>query len=349
MRRLKLLFSLILVLTMTVAGEAQDDSGYTSTVNWYYSACEDRMVMDLQGKMQPGYDLYYQAFEAFGGLGRPLTSLIRTRVDGEYAVSQIVPWLNEEIRALGSPISVVIRIGREDDPESTLFQQPSDDYLGECEEPGETLIENAAPPVDDGPIASARIFTPDGALLNPIYRRSLENVVQIGARPSQIYTRGRTANPGLIFAECLDVDGADPGVLYDTDEIKIYWSWYAKSPEQVQAHINSAQYVVKVDTQVIPDVQVSEIKQFPGNNNWWVFYTVSLGDRWRPGGYVISFVLTWSQAITDGYEDYGPGSANERHESGCRFAIQKNPYGLEIVPLRPDYPLKSFPFGEYEV
>lgn len=344
MRSLKILLCLILFSTAVFASQAQDDSGFASTVNWYYSACEDRMVIDLQGRMQTGYDLYYQAFDAFGGLGVPITGLRRVSVDGDYAVSQIINWLNDETRALGSPISVVIRIGREDDPDSTLFQQPSDDFLGECEEPGETLVEGAVAPTGEAPISSAGIFTPDGSLLNPVYQRGPEYLVHIGSRPSQLHTRGRTANPGLIFAGCLDVDGADPGILYDTDEIKIYWFWYAKTAEQVQDHINNAQYVVKVDTQTIPNVQTSEIKQLPGNSDWWVFYTVSLGDRWRPGGYVISFVVTWSNAISDGYENFGPGTENERLESGCRYAIQKNPYGVDIVPLRPDYPLKSFPF-----
>jgi len=63
--------------------QAQDDNGLASTVRWFYSACEDRMVVDLEGSMQAGYDLYYQAFDRFGGLGDPLTELTRVAVDGE--------------------------------------------------------------------------------------------------------------------------------------------------------------------------------------------------------------------------------------------------------------------------
>ncbi len=344
MRRLKMLLSLMLLLTTIITGQAQDDSGYTSTVNWFYSACEDRMVIDLHGRMQLGYDLYFQAFDQFGGLGDPITALRRISVNGDYAVSQVIHWLNGETRALGTPISVVIRIGRENDPDNTLFQQPSDDYLGDCEEPGETLVEGIALSADAELVSSAGVFTPDGSLLNPVYRLPSEHMVHIGARSRIVNTPGRTANPGLIFAECNDVDGAAPGVLYDTDELKVFWSWYAKTPEQVQAHINNAQYDVRVDTQPIPNVQVGEIKQLAGDANWWVFYTVSLGDMWRPGGYIIGFAVTWLNAITDGYEDFGPGTQNVRLQSGCHFAIQKNPYGLEIMPTRPEYPLESFPF-----
>ena len=141
MRRLTYFLSLFLLLTTIVAGQAQDDSGFSSTVNWFYSACEDRMVIDFHGNLEPGYDLYYQAFDLFGGLGEALTGLRRISVNGEYSVSQVIYWLNGETRALGTPISVTIRIARDNDPESTLFQQPSDDYLGACDEPGSTLVE----------------------------------------------------------------------------------------------------------------------------------------------------------------------------------------------------------------
>ena len=348
MCRLKLILSLVLLLTAIIQSQAQEDGGTASTINWFYSACEDRMVVDLHGRMQAGYDLYYQAFDRYGGLGDPLTELTRVDVDGDYSLSQSVNWLNDATRALGTPISVVFRIAQEGNPDSTLFQDPSDDTVGECHEPGATLIATEEMPVPQDLISSAAVFTPDGAYLNPVYRRPVEHAVHIGARPSQIDERGRTNNPGLIFAECLDAVGADPGILYDTDEIKIFWSWFAKTPEQVQDHIDNAQYVVKIDTQTIPDFQVSKIKRMPGDPNHWVFYTVSMGDKWRPGGYVISFVVTWSNPITDGYEDFGPGTANEGLESGCRYAIQKNPYGVDVMPERPKYPLDTFPFDGSE-
>ena len=348
MRSLKIVLSLLLFLTVLTASQAQDDGGGPSTVNWFYSACEDRMVVDLQGTMQAGYDLYYQAFDRFGGLGNPLTTLTRVDVDGDYALSQVSQWLNGEVRSLGTPISVVFRIASETDPENTLFQEPSDDLLGICQSPGEALIEDIEAPEAEAPISSANVYKPDGTFLNPVYRRPPESLVHIGARPSEEQDHNRTADPGLIFAGCLDAEGADPGDLYDTDEIRVFWSWFATTREQVQDHINYAQYDVKIDTQNIPNVQTSEIKRIHGDPNYWVFYTVGLGDKWAPGGYVISFVVTWSNPITDGYEDFGPGTANERLESGCRYAIQKNPWGVDVMPERPKWPLDSVPFTGLE-
>ena len=344
MRGLKIVACLFFLFSLASATAAQDDSGHTSTVTWFYSACEDRMVIDLQGKMQPGYDIFFQAFDLFGGLGEAITGLRRVSVAEEYAVSQEIFWLNGEMRRRDSPISVVIRIGREDDPNDTLFQEPSDDYLGDCEEPGSALVEGSDVADEPRLIASAGVFTPDGGMLNPVYSKPSEPIVKIGARESDdmSFIPGRTADPGLIFAECRAVEGADPGLLFDTDEIRVFWSWFAKTRAQVEDHLRTAQYGIRLHGQPIPNVQVSEIKRVPGSLNWWVFYTVNLGDKWEPNIYEINFTLRWSEAITDGYENFGPGTENEQMDSGCRFIIQQNPWGVAVLHEQPAIPLKTY-------
>ena len=147
-------------------------------------------------------------------------------VNEDYSVSQVIYWLDGATRALNTPISVVIRIARENDPDSTLFQEPSDDTLGECEAPGSTLVEGIDVSALPQLVSSSGVFTPSGSMLNPVYSRPVEPIVQIGARPSATIETGRAADPGLIFAECANVAGADPGILYDTDEIRVFWSWY---------------------------------------------------------------------------------------------------------------------------
>ena len=346
MRVIKVLASLSLLLSMAFASQGQDETGFTSTVNWFYSACEDRMVIDLSGTMEVGYDLYFQAFDNIGGLGEAITGLRRIAVDGDYSVSQIIYWLDGARRALGAPVSVVIRIGSESDPDNTLFQQPSDDLLGTCEEPGSTLVDGSDLSASPQLVSSAGVFTPDGGMLNPVYALPNEPIVQIGARPSQGSTPGRTENPGLVFAECRTVDGSDPGILYDTDAIRVYWSWYAKTAAQVQDHLDTAQYAISLHGQTIPNVQVSDIKQIIGSINWWVFYTVNFGDKWEPNDYQIEFSLTWSEAISDGYSDFGPGTENEFIGSGCNFTIQRNPYGVAVVHEHPALPLKTYPWTE---
>ena len=350
MQKLKTLIVILLFTTMATSLYADDTpgnnagSGPTSTINWFFTACADRMVIDLSGTIQAGYDVYFQAFDGFGGTGNAITGLRRVPADGDYSVSQVVPWLNGETRALGTPVSVVIRMARENDPDSTIFNEPSDDFLGECAEPASTLIngEDLTSGTPGEIIASSGVFTPDGGLLNPIRYIPPEPIVKIGARASDIRIPGRTENPGLIFAECADVAGADPGVIYDTDEIVVFWSWFAKTAEQVESHIANSSYSVTLNGQPFPEVRVSPIKKIPGDPNYWVFYTVNLGDKWRPGGYGIDFAVTWVNTITDGYEDFGPGTAHERLDSGCFFTVEKNPWGVEVMYEQPSFPLKTY-------
>ena len=341
MRRYGIFMSFVLLLLMVFSAQAQDESNFSSTINWFYSACEDRMVVDLHGRMQAGYDVYYQAFDLFGGNGQAITGLRRVSVNGDYSLSQEVNWLGGATRALGTPISVVFRIGRENDPDSTTFQEASDDYLGTCEEQGSTLEAEETLGTSDI-ISSSGVFTPDGGLLNPIYYVPPEPLVQIGARPSDNEVPGRTANPGLIFAECADVAGADPGILYDTDGIIVFWSWFAKTVAQVEDHLLNARYMANLGGQPIPDIQVSEIKQVPGSLNWWVFYTVNLGDKWEPGTYGIDFAVAWVNPISDGYEEFGPDTANERLDSGCLFVIERNPWDVQVIHEQPSLPLRTY-------
>ena len=343
MHRLRIIASALFLLILTLAVRAQDDTNYSSTVNWFYSACGDRMVVDLQGTIEAGYDVYYQAFDLFGGRGNPISALRRVSVNGDYSLSQTVNWLGGSTRALGTPISVVFRIASENDPDDAIFEGPSDDYLGECLEPGSTLTEvQVEGPSTGDMIGSSGVFTPDGSLLNPIFYTPPEPLVQIGARPSENVTPGRTANPGLIFAECADVEGADPGVLYDYDPIIVFWSWFAQTYEQVEDHLRNATYKAHLQGQPLPEWRVSDIKQVPGDPNWWVFYTVNLGDKWKPGTYGISFELRWLNPISDGYEEFGPGTANELIDSGCQFTIQPNPHGVPVLHEQPAIPLRVY-------
>ncbi len=344
MRLSKNLILLLIPFALLFSAQAQDETEFTSTVTWFYSACEDRMVIDLSGTMESGYDLYFQAFDAYGGLGEAITGLRRVIVDGDYAVSQVIYWLEGATRTLDTPVSVVIRIGSESDPESTIFLTPSDDTLGECAAPASTLVEGSDLSAASQIVSSSGVFTPDGGFLNPVYSRPVEPIVQIGARPSVTIVPGRTDDPGLIFAECAGVDGAAPGILYDTDVIRLFWSWFAKTADQVQAHLDNVEYAITLRGLTIPNVHVSEIKQIPGSLNWWVFYTVNFGDKWQPGVYDINFALGWSQAITDGYEDFGPGTENERIGGSCQFGIEQNPYGIEVLHEQPAMPLKTYPW-----
>ncbi|MBZ0296428.1 MAG: hypothetical protein K8L99_27955, partial [Anaerolineae bacterium] len=174
------------------------------------------------------------------------------------------------------------------------------------------------------------ILSPFGGVINSNFLSAINPTPQppviIGA---PVNTVGRSDTPGVIFAECnMYYDRAKPGVLYDTDSITLFWSWFAKTEEQVQNHIANANYNVHFNTAPLNYVGVSPITQ--RTNNYWVFYTSSIG-KLTPGSYGIEFQLTWENAITDGYDDYGPGTDNPEIYSNCTFEIQRNPFGTKVT------------------
>jgi hypothetical protein len=73
-------FMLLCLLAAVTAVAAQDSTDTTTTttttantssVNIFYVACESQGVINFDGTMDAGYDIYYQLFSAAGGVARP--------------------------------------------------------------------------------------------------------------------------------------------------------------------------------------------------------------------------------------------------------------------------------------
>jgi hypothetical protein len=214
-------------------------------------------------------------------------------------------------------------------PANTIFETTVNDFQDGCSEPqfptgssadaggGTTSATSSAGPL---------IRSPFGGYLNPNYVPKAEETVVVGARD---VTPPRQQTPGLIFAECDAYPRANPGLVYDTDTVVVFWSWYAKTPELVQEHLDNAIYEVGVfgSNPFVAPVVVSDIQQ--RGANFWVFYTVTLGNA-KPGTYPIGFKLTWKKAINDGYNDFGPGTAHESYTGTCTFSVAGNPEGKAV-------------------
>lgn len=384
MRRIIPLLMILLLVAGTVVGQ-DDDTGDTtdttatttdtttdeptSSVNYFFVICEDRAILDLDGTMQEGYDLFVQVFRDLGAGGDQLTTLLQVGVDGAFTVSpDLVFAEGTNPVAFGQFASATITIAAEGDISDVLFNTTVEDVQDGCVSPAYDSVPTTAggstaatlptviPPgftidpitgelreLRSGDIVgSSGIYRPDGQLLNPILYTPPESTVQIGSRPSdQERELGRTENPGLVFAECEDYIGADPGRLYDTDGIILYWSWFASTPQQVYDHINNAIYDVTVADLPIPFVEIRPVVRL-GDGNYWVFYVATLGDSWRPGTWDVEFKLTWRQPITDGYQTFGPGTAIPGIDSGCQFTIEENPYGVDQPHIYPTDPLQQF-------
>jgi uncharacterized protein YgiM (DUF1202 family) len=103
--------------------------------------------------------------------------------------------------------------------------------------------------------------------------------------------------------------------------IYIFWSWIAKTPEQMKDHLNNANYNVKINGQVLGDWGQYSTKVIPQTNGTYITYWfVPIGTP-APGNYKIEFNLTWKAAINDGTDNYGPGTDKPTDTGTCSFSV----------------------------
>lgn len=334
----KLTLTLILIAAFALPAAAQDTAtpqptveGPSNAVTAFFVACADQAVINLTGEMLAGYDVYYQVFNAAGGQGTPLTNLRQVPVDGTFAVSDQVAY-NSGATLPASIGSARVVVAREGDSTNVDFEFTVDDVQDGCASPQNALVGSTDTGAGGGGAGTTTtgqygidrsILAPNGALLNP--NLEPEPAVVVGSRPSDTF---RSSQPGLVFAECDAYPLAEPGVIYDTDRVTIFWSWYAKTLEDMQQHLDNANYSVTLNTATLPTVTRSEPVRRDGN--YWVFYTADVGNL-RPGHYEVGYLVTWDEPITDGYAEFGPGTANPRSSGICNFDVRRNPDGTSVV------------------
>ncbi len=141
---------------------------------------------------------------------------------------------------------------------------------------------------------------------------------------------------GLTDAQAVSQDGIDVFAFCDERQfgipaptnvragqsIEIWWAWFAREEGQVRSHIDNATYDIRVNgqsvTAVINDYRRPIRKQGTDFVSYWYvpFGPLDAGD------YEITFVVSWTQAITDGYESFGPGTAKTFEQHSCRLTVR---------------------------
>lgn len=307
----------------------------TSTINYFFVICDVQAVIDFSGTIESGYDVYYQVFSASNGGGTALTALRRLSVGGDFRTTETVALNTGSTVAANQVASMYVAIAREGNSASTIYSDYVDDIQDGCRTgttaptttstntttTSTTTTSSSSTSTSTTTSSYPSIRSPFGGYINPGYvPPSPAPVVQIG--PSQTNTKPRQQTPGVIFAECNQYPMAEPGILYDTDLITIFWSWYAATEEDMFDHINHVQYAVAAWGNPFSNVIRSEIELLGGD--YWVFYYVTVGNL-QPGQYQIDYKVYWDEAISDGYDDYGPGTDNPQLTGNCSFTITRNP------------------------
>lgn len=331
-KRFALLLAVGLMIATATVASAQDATpvptatGPSNALQANFFACTDSVIMTMTGHLLTGYSAFWQAFAGPGGTGTALTSVRQVDANGDFTYTERVANAAGVTTAEGGTVSARMFVARSGNPAAIDFEFLVSDLNDGCSSgiPTGSITSSA----DTGSATTAgsnasNLLAPNGLILNPNLRPEAEVVV--GARPSDTF---RSDTPGLIFAECDGIPLALPGLVYDTDNVVVYWSWYTKTEEQMNQHLASALYSVKMNGATFSPVQLSAPERRSGN--WWVFYTAQVGNL-RPGHYEVGYQLTWADPVNDGYGDYGPGTDNPIEKATCNFNVTYNPEGRASV------------------
>jgi hypothetical protein len=338
------LAALMLLIVQDTPTLAQTDATATpdatvfvpsSAVNAMFYACPNAGFIQLDGTLLSGWSVYFQFFNGPDGTGSALTTLRQANASGDFSYSEQVAFTDGTTLADGAVASARVIVARTNNVQSVDFEFTATDTQDGCGSQltttGSSVDTGAgATTTTSGQVGITRpILAPNG-VLNPNF--TPEPTVVIGARPSDQF---RSQTPGLLFAECDEYPMALPGLIYDNDQVIIYWSWFTRTQAQMEEHFANAQYSVKMNGAAFNNVQRSDITRRDGN--YWVFYQATAGQL-RPGHYEVEYRLTWANPVNDGYDDYGPGTSNPIEAGNCNFDVLRNPQNQSV-----DYNDEFFP------
>jgi hypothetical protein len=129
----------------------------------------------------------------------------------------------------------------------------------------------------------------------------------------------------FIFAMCDNPEWGDHAVptnLGVGTSITVWWGWVASDPLYFTQHEDAVDYQVTINGEPLSDWRnYGTDIQLVGNayiKHWYI----PSGFLDIPGIYTIEIRASWSRAVTDGYERFGPGTENVTQVGSCTFAIQ---------------------------
>ncbi len=146
------------------------------------------------------------------------------------------------------------------------------------------------------------------------------------ATPTPSAPAGPTAPPLRdvnVFAFCNDLSFGirAPSNLTPGSTIKIYWAWFASTEAYLRDHMSNATQELRVNGEAI-----ASVNQYRGNpsrsgTQHVVYWYVPFGPL-EAGDFIITYRVTWRNAISDGFESFGPGTATEFEEESCNFSVR---------------------------
>jgi hypothetical protein len=126
-----------------------------------------------------------------------------------------------------------------------------------------------------------------------------------------------------VFALCNDTSFRTlaPANIAAGSTVDVYWAWFVSDPSYVQQHVDAVTYEVRVNGELLTDWRQYGLRTRQVGNSYAKYWYVPFGPL-DAGTYNITYRATWSEQITDGYENFGPGTRNPVEEGSCTFTVR---------------------------
>lgn len=127
-----------------------------------------------------------------------------------------------------------------------------------------------------------------------------------------------------VLAYCNDLSYGRPAPtsLQAGATIDVWWGWFAETEALVRDHLANVIYDVAID-----GVPLREWQPYRGairresDGNFHVYWYVPAGPL-AAGDHEITYSVTWRSRISDGYAEFGPGTANPIQSGRCTFTVR---------------------------
>jgi hypothetical protein len=111
-----------------------------------------------------------------------------------------------------------------------------------------------------------------------------------------------------------------PTTLAAGSTIDIFWNWFAATEQQVRDHLSAVTYDVRMDgVPVNYRPYQGSIRQ---ENGQWVVYWFVPSQPLDAGEHRITYRVSWSRAISDGFDNFGPGTGIVEQTGSCTFTVR---------------------------
>jgi hypothetical protein len=124
----------------------------------------------------------------------------------------------------------------------------------------------------------------------------------------------------LAYCDDRSFGSPPPTNLAAGSTIDVFWIWLAATRQQILDHLDAATYTVQLDGETLDYRQFQgSIRQSSGQ------YMVDWYVRTEPlasGPHTITYRVTWSTAISDGSQSFGPGTGTPEETGSCTFNVR---------------------------